>query len=97
MTYSINCPLWLSVYECQRVECALTSPGRTGCGMFVMCCMQCMSVLFLFVLSLGSSQFRFPAVLLIAASHHIPTGRYRLHEEPVPADILDVMLLFVSV
>ena len=30
-------------------------------------------------------------VLFKAASHHIPTGRHRLHEEPVPADILDVM------
>ena len=27
----------------------------------------------------------FRTVLLKAASHHIPTGRYRLHEEPVPA------------
>ena len=25
------------------------------------------------------------------ASHHIPTGRCRLHEEPVPAEILDMM------
>ena len=30
-------------------------------------------------------------VILKAASHHIPTGRHRLHEEPVPAEILDVM------
>ena len=30
----------------------------------------------------------FRTVLLKAASHHIPTG---LHEEPVPAEILDVM------
>ena len=45
MTSAISCPLWLSVYECQRVECAFTSPVRTECGMFVMCCMQsCMSV-----------------------------------------------------
>ena len=27
---------WLSVYECQRVECAFTSPVRTECGIFVM-------------------------------------------------------------
>ena len=33
----------------------------------------------------------FRTVLLRAASHQIPTGRHRLHEEPVPADILDVM------
>ena len=30
-------------------------------------------------------------ILLKAASHHIPTERHRLHEEPVPAEILDVM------
>ena len=36
---AISCPLWSSVYECQRVECAFTSPVRTECGMFVMCCM----------------------------------------------------------
>ena len=30
-------------------------------------------------------------ILLKAASHHIPTGRHRLHEEPVLAKILDVM------
>ena len=33
----------------------------------------------------------FRTVLLKAASHHIPTGRHRLHEEPVPAEILNVM------
>ena len=33
----------------------------------------------------------FRTVLLKAASHHIPTGRHRLHEEPVAAEILDVM------
>ena len=33
----------------------------------------------------------FRTFLLKAASHHIPTGRHRLHEEPVPAEILDVM------
>ena len=38
---AISCPLWSSVYECQRVECALTSPVRTECGMCVMYCMQC--------------------------------------------------------
>ena len=38
MTSAISCPfvhLWSSVYECQRVECAFTSPVRTECGMFV--------------------------------------------------------------
>ena len=41
MTSAISCPLWSSVYECQRVECAFTSTVRTECGMFVMYCMQC--------------------------------------------------------
>ena len=41
MTSAISCPLWSSVCECQRVECAFTSPVRTECGMFVMFCMQC--------------------------------------------------------
>ena len=41
MTSAISCPLWSSVYECHNVECAFTSPVRTECGMFVMCCMQC--------------------------------------------------------
>ena len=33
----------------------------------------------------------FRTVLLKAASHHIPTGRHRLHEESVPAETLYVM------
>ena len=33
----------------------------------------------------------FRTVLLKAASHHILTGRHKFHEEPVPAEILDVM------
>ena len=41
MTSSIRCPLWSSVYEWQRVECTFTSPVRTECGMFVMCCAVC--------------------------------------------------------
>ena len=45
MTSAISCPLWPSVYECQRVEGAFTSPVRTKCRMFVIYCMQgCMSV-----------------------------------------------------
>ena len=40
MTSAINCPLWSSVYEFQRVECASTYSVRTECGLFVMCCMQ---------------------------------------------------------
>ena len=46
MTSAINSPLWSSVYKCHKMECGFTSPVRTECGMFVMCCMQCcMSVL----------------------------------------------------
>ena len=41
MTSSISCPMWSSVNEWQRVECAFTSPVRTECGMFVIYCMQC--------------------------------------------------------
>ena len=41
MASTISCPLWSSVYECQRVECAFTFPVRTESGMFVMYCMQC--------------------------------------------------------
>ena len=41
MTSAISCPLWSSVYECQIVECALTSPVRTECRMFVIYCMHC--------------------------------------------------------
>ena len=41
MTSAISCPLWSSVYKCQRVECAFTSPLRNEWGMFVLCCMQC--------------------------------------------------------
>ena len=41
ITSSIRCPLWSSVYECQMVDCAFTSPVRTECGMFEMYCMQC--------------------------------------------------------
>ena len=32
MMSAISCPLWSLVYECQRVECAFTSPVRTECG-----------------------------------------------------------------
>ena len=30
MTSAISCPLWSSVYECQRVECSFTIPVRTS-------------------------------------------------------------------
>ena len=38
MTSAISCPLWSSVYECQRVECAFTSPVMTECGVCFVCC-----------------------------------------------------------
>ena len=41
MTSAISCPLWLSVYECHKVECTFTSPVRTECGMFMMCLLFC--------------------------------------------------------
>ena len=41
MPSAISCPLSSTVYECQRVEVAFTSPVITECGIFVMCCMQC--------------------------------------------------------
>ena len=41
MTSAISCPLWSSVYEYQRMQCAFTFPVRTECSMFVMYCMQC--------------------------------------------------------
>ena len=40
MTSAISCPLWSSVYECHKVECAFVSPARTECGMFVVCCLE---------------------------------------------------------
>ena len=40
MPSAICCPMWSSVYECHKVECAFTSAVRTECGMFVMCSMQ---------------------------------------------------------
>ena len=45
MTSANSCPLWSSVYECQIVDCAFTSPVRTKCGKFVMHCIRyCISV-----------------------------------------------------
>ena len=31
MTSAISCPMWSSVYDCRRVECAVTSRVRTEC------------------------------------------------------------------
>ena len=45
MTSPISCPLWLFMYEYQRMECAFTSPVRNECGIFVMCCMSVSTVL----------------------------------------------------
>ena len=41
MTSAISFPLWSSVYECHKVECAFTFSVMIECGMFVMCCMPC--------------------------------------------------------
>ena len=41
MTSASSCPVWSSVYDCQRVECAFTSLVSTECGIFVMYYMQC--------------------------------------------------------
>ena len=41
MTSAISYPLWSSLSEYQKVECAFTSPLKAECGMFVMFCMQC--------------------------------------------------------
>ena len=45
MPSDISCPLWSSVYECHKMECAFISLVRTECGMFVMCCMSVSAVL----------------------------------------------------
>ena len=37
LTSAIKCPLWSSVYECHKVECAFTFPVRTECCMSVCC------------------------------------------------------------
>ena len=41
MISAISFPLGSSVYECQSVKCALTTPVMTECGMPVMHRMQC--------------------------------------------------------
>ena len=46
MTTAISYPLWSSVYECHKVECVFTSPVRTECGMFVMCSVVGLCLLF---------------------------------------------------
>ena len=45
MTSATSCPMWSSVCECHKVECAFTYPVRTECGMFVMWCMSVSAVL----------------------------------------------------
>ena len=47
MTSAIS-PLWSSVYECHKVECAFTSMVRTECGMFLgaICSVVCLCLLF---------------------------------------------------
>ena len=40
MASAISFPLWSLVYECQRVDCALTYPVMTECGICVTCSME---------------------------------------------------------
>ena len=48
----ISSPRWSSVYECQSVECAFTSPVIIELGMLVMYCMQfVMSVSVVYMMS----------------------------------------------
>ena len=47
ITSAICCPLWSSVYECQRVECAFTFQVRTECSMFVMCITHIVCLMYL--------------------------------------------------
>ena len=45
MTSAISCPLWSSVYECQRVECVFTSLVRTEVW-YDVCSVVCLCLLF---------------------------------------------------
>ena len=56
LTSAINCPLWSSVYECQIVECAYTSPVRAECGMLAMCFIVCPCQLFLWCVDMLSRE-----------------------------------------
>ena len=58
MKSAISCPLWSSVFECQRVECAFTSPVMTEFGMFVMYCMQCCMPVSVFIAVRGCAVSR---------------------------------------
>ena len=79
MTSAISCPLWSSVYECQRVECAFTSPVRTECGMFVMYCMQCcMCVSCLVVRGCGVSRSALSIITTVVVLVCLP--RFRLKQ-----------------
>ena len=48
LTSAISCTLLSSVYECQIVECAFTSPARIECGIFMItvCNVVCLCQLF---------------------------------------------------
>ena len=41
MICAICCPLWSSVYECHKVECAFTSPVRTVSSVECLCQLFC--------------------------------------------------------
>ena len=48
MTSAISCPLWSSVYEYHKVECAFTSPVRTERGICISLYIHVKYVVFLF-------------------------------------------------
>ena len=45
MDLFVCCPVWPSVYECQMVECAFTSPDCMQCCMSVSAVLLCVDVL----------------------------------------------------
>ena len=41
LTSAISCLMWSSVYECQRVECSITSQVCTVCSVVCLCQLFC--------------------------------------------------------
>ena len=46
MTSAISCPLWSSVYECDKVECSFTSLVSVLCLRCAVCSVVCLCQLF---------------------------------------------------
>ena len=68
----ISSPRWSSVYECQSVECAFTSPVIIELGMLVMYCMQfVMSVSVVSMVSCCGVAVFLGAILLLHHMVHI--------------------------